>query len=386
MKLRQLLLVALIAVNSITVIAQGKYEWKQASSGGYTYKYVTNDPMKARFYTLKNGLTVILSANQKEPRTSVRIAVRTGSNNDPKNQTGLAHYLEHLLFKGTDKYGSLNWAKEKPLLDKIDNLYEQYNSTKDTTKRKEIYKEIDRVSGEASKFAIAGEYDRMMAALGSQRTNAHTFVEETIYEEDIPSNALDKFLTVQAERFRNPILRIFHTELEAVYEEKNRGLDNDNAKMQEAMFTTVFPTHNYGLQSTIGTIEHLKNPSIKAIRDYYYKYYVPNNMAVVMAGDFNPDELVKMIDQKFGYMKPKPVQEYKGPKEQPIAGPVVKEIYGPTAENMRILFRVGPSESKDAMLATLVTSILSNGKAGLLDLNLKQAAKNSRCKCFYMAV
>ena len=296
---------------SISGYAQKEYEWKQVTSNGYTYKYVTNDPMATRFYTLKNGLSVILSGNTIEPRVAVRIAVRTGSNNDPKNHTGLAHYLEHLLFKGTDKYGSLDWAKEKPLLDKIDDLYEQYNSTSDEVKRKEIYKEIDKISGEAARFAIAGEYTRMMKTLGSQRTNAHTSVEETVYEEDIPSNAIDKFLAIQSERFRNPILRIFHTELEAVYEEKNRGLDNDASKMQEAMFSSVFPTHNYGLQTTIGTIEHLKNPSIKAIREYYYKYYVPNNMAVIMAGDFNPDELIAKIDKQFSYMQPKPVEEYK---------------------------------------------------------------------------
>src|SRR3954462_12899752 len=138
MTLRKLRLVALVSANSLVVLAQ-KYEWKQASSGGYTYKYVTNDPMATRFYTLKNGLTVILSPNKKEPRIASRIAVRTGSNNDPKEHTGLAHYLEHLLFKGTDQYGSLDWAKEKPFLDQIDNLYEQYNSTTDTVKRRIIY-------------------------------------------------------------------------------------------------------------------------------------------------------------------------------------------------------------------------------------------------------
>jgi predicted Zn-dependent peptidase len=374
MTLKRLLLVAVVTANSLVVMAQ-KFEWKQGTSGGYSYKYVTNDPMGSRFYTLKNGMTVILSVNKKEPRIASRIAVRTGSNNDPKDQTGLAHYLEHLLFKGTDKYGTLDWAKEKPLLDKIDNLYEQYNSTKDGDKRKEIYKEIDKVSGEAAKFAIANEYDKMMSSMGSQKTNAHTFVEETIYEEDIPSNAVDKFLTVQAERFRKPIFRIFHTELEAVYEEKNRALDNDSRKIQDAMFYNVFPTHNYGQQSTIGTIEHLKNPSLKAIREYYYKYYVPNNMAIVMAGDFNPDELIKKIDNNFSYMKPQPVEEYKGPKEAPIAGPVVKEIYGPSAETMRILFRTGASSTRDAMLADLLTAVLSNGKAGLLDLNLNKQQK-----------
>ena len=375
MNLNRLFFLLLVISQSLAVSAQSKYQWKQATSGGYTYKYVTNDPMASRFYTLKNGLTVILSPNNKEPRVAVKIPVRTGSNNDPKDHTGLAHYLEHLLFKGTDKFGSLDWAKEKPLLDSIDNLYEVYNHITDPAKRKEIYKQIDKVSGEASKFAIANEYDKMMASIGSQRTNAHTSVEETVYEEDIPSNAIDKFMTIQAERFRNPIFRIFHTELEAVYEEKNRGLDDDNRKLQEAMLYNLFPTSNYGQQSTIGTIEHLKNPSLKAIRQYYYKYYVPNNMAIVMAGDFNADEVIKTIDKDFGYLKPKPVEDYNGPVEKPIAGPIVKEVFGPSAETMRILYRLGPSNTKEALMADMLGSLLSNGKAGLLDLNLNKQQK-----------
>src|SRR5882757_8382421 len=289
---------------------QDKYVWKEATSGGYTYRYVTNDPMQTRVYTLANGLTVLLSPNHKEPRVAVRIAVRAGSNTDPRDHTGLAHYLEHLLFKGTDQYGSLNWAKEKPYLDQIDALYEQYNTTKDPALRKRIYHHIDSVSGLASHYSIANEYDKMMANIGAQGSNAHTWVEETIYEEDVPANAMDKFLVVQAERFRNPILRLFHTELEAVYEEKNRGLDNDGSKMSEAMHKYLFPTHNYGQQTTIGTIEHLRNPSLKAIRDYYHKYYVPNNMAVIMAGDIDPDQLIKKIDKSFAYMKRQPVQLY----------------------------------------------------------------------------
>ena len=173
--------------------AQKKYEWKQATSGGYTYRYVTNDPLNTRFYTLKNGLTVALSPNKKEPRIAVRFAVRAGSNTDPKDHTGLAHYLEHLLFKGTDKYGSLDWAKETVYLDKVDELYEQYNSTTDAEKRKAIYRTIDSISGIAATYAIANEYDKMMASIGSQASNAHTWVEETVYDENIPSNGLINF-------------------------------------------------------------------------------------------------------------------------------------------------------------------------------------------------
>ena len=352
-----------------------KYVWKTASSGGYTYRYVTNDPMQTRVYTLPNGLTVLLSANHKEPRVAVRIAVRAGSNTDPRNHTGLAHYLEHLLFKGTDQYGSLDWAKEKPYLDKIDGLYEQYNSTKDPAMRKKIYHRIDSISGLASKYAIANEYDKLMSDIGAQGSNAHTWVEETVYEEDIPSNAMDKFLLVQAERFRNPILRLFHTELEAVYEEKNRTLDNDASKMSEAMHYYLFPTHNYGQQTTIGTIEHLKNPSLNAIRDYYHRFYVPNNMAMIMAGDFDPDVLIAKIDHSFAYMQSKPVQLYNPAPEKALAAPVVKEIFGPSAENMRFVYRTPAVNTRDAVVLDLLSSILSNGKAGLLDLNLNKQQK-----------
>ena len=365
----------IVVLASLATEAQDKYVWKQASSGGYTYRYVTNDPMQTRFYTLPNGLTVILSANHKEPRVAVRIAVRAGSNTDPKDHTGLAHYLEHLLFKGTESYGSLDWAKEKPYLDQIDALYEQYNSTKDTTKRRLIYHRIDSVSGLASQYAIANEYDKMMTNIGAQGTNAHTWVEETVYEEDVPSNAMDKFLLVQSERFRDPVLRLFHTELEAVYEEKNRGLDNDGNKMSEAMHYYMFPTHNYGQQTTIGTIEHLRNPSIRAIRDYYHKFYVPNNMAVIMAGDIDPDALIKKIDQSFAYMKAKPVALYNPAPEKPQTAPIVKEIFGPSAENMRLCYRTPAANTHDALVLDLISSILSNGKAGLLDLNLNKQQK-----------
>lgn len=362
---------------------QKSYVWKQSSSGGYAYKYVTNDPSGTRFYTLKNGLSVYLSKNADEKDVAVRIAVRSGSNNDPKDHTGLAHYLEHLLFKGTDKIGTGDWEKEKPLLDRIEQLYEQYNSTRDEAQRKTIYKEIDKVSGEAAKFAVAEEYDKLMIHLGSS-SNAYTSVDETVYMEKIPSNSMDKFLAVQAERFRNPIFRLFHTELEIVYEEKNRGLDNDDNKAYEAVMYELFPTHNYGQQTTIGTIEHLKNPSLKAIKEYYQKYYVPNNMAIIMAGDFDPDELIKKIDKAFAYMQPCPVQQYQDPKETPINGPIVKEVYGPSAEQCHIAYRAAAAGSRDAMLASLASSILFNGRAGLIDLNVNKQQKALSAQAWFM--
>lgn len=372
--LKRRILIALTAAVMYSAQAQN-FQWKEAQGGGYTYKFVTNDPTQARFYTLKNGLTVILSPTKNEPRIQAYVAVKAGSKTDPATNTGLAHYLEHMLFKGTDQYGSLDWKKEKVELDKIDALYEQYNATKDETKRKAIYKKIDSISGVASQYAIANEYDKMMSAMGAQGTNAFTSFEQTVYTDDIPSSAVDKYLTVQAERFRNPVLRIFHTELEAVYEEKNRSLDSDGSKVFETLFSELFKNHNYGKQTTIGTVEHLKNPSLIEIRKYFNNYYVPNNMAVILSGDFNPDEVIGKIDKAFAYMQYKPVPKYEFQPEVPLTKPVVKEIVGPDAEGVTIGFRLPGNKDKDVLLADLVGSILTNGEAGLIDLNLVKKQK-----------
>ncbi|KGE12358.1 M16 family metallopeptidase [Sphingobacterium deserti] len=352
-----------------------KYEWKEASDDGYTYRYVTNDPTQARFYKLRNGLTVILSPSKKQPRIQTYVATKAGSKTDPKDHTGLAHYLEHMLFKGTDQFGSLDWAKEKPLLDQIDALYEQYNSTADEARRKDIYKQIDSVSGEAAKYAIPNEYDKLMSNMGSEGTNAFTSFEQTVYIENIPNNVIDKYLAVQAERFRAPVLRLFHTELEAVYEEKNMGLDNDGRKAVEAMFEASFPNNNYGKQTVIGTVEHLKNPSLQAIRTYYDTYYVPNNMGVIMSGDFDPAEMIKKIDRAFAYMQPKAVPAYDFDKENEINEPIVREIKGPTAEFLFMGFRFPGAGSEDAQMLKLMANILTNGSAGLIDLDLVKSQK-----------
>lgn len=371
------LILAFIATSLNCALAQlnsQQHTWEQKSSAGYVYKFVSNDPTNTRFYTLKNGLTVILSPTPKQPRIQVYVAVKAGSKTDPSNHTGLAHYLEHMLFKGTDKFGSLDYSKEKPLLDEIDALYEQYNSTTDEAKRKEIYKQIDKVSGEAAKYSIANEYDKLMASMGAQGTNAFTSFEQTVYTEDIPNNAVDKFLAVQAERFRNPVLRIFHTELEAVYEEKNRSLDNDPRKVFEVMFETLFP-NSYGRQTTIGTIEHLKNPSLKAIREYYQTYYVPNNMGIIMSGDFDPDLIIKNVDEKFSYMQQKAVPEYTFTPETAVTSPISKEVWGPNPENIMIGYRFPGANTDDAQMLNLIGAILTNGKAGLFDLNLVKKQK-----------
>lgn len=349
------------------------YEDKKTDK--WSVRIFGNDPLNVRVYTLNNGLTVITSVNKEQPRINTMIAVKTGSKNDPAQNTGLAHYLEHMLFKGTDQYGSLNWEKERPLLEQIDMLYNQYNKTTDDNLRKNIYHQIDSVSQLAAKFAIANEYDKMCQSMGATGTNAFTSNEMTVYVNDIPSNMLHKWITLEAERYRSPVLRLFHTELEAVYEEKNISLDRDGSKVNELLMEKLFAKHNYGQQTTIGTIEHLKNPSLQAIRDYYKKYYVPNNMAVILCGDFDPDAAVDGIAEHFAYMQPSAVPEYKYDYEMIHAAPQEYQVSGPDAEWVTIGYRLPGAGTREARAAKIIDLLLNNASAGLIDLNLVKQQK-----------
>lgn len=354
---------------------QEKTGAKTSAVSSINYEYALNDPYKARIYTLKNGLKVYMSVYKNAPRIQTYIAVRAGSKNDPATATGLAHYLEHMVFKGTDQFGTKDFAKESAEITKIENLYETYRQTKDDGQRKSIYHQIDSISGVAAKYAIANEYDKMLAGIGGQGTNAFTSFDQTVYVNDIPSNQLENWLKIEAERYRKPVLRLFHTELEAVYEEKNRGLDNDNTKLWESVFAGSFNKHTYGTQTTIGTIDHLKNPSMKEIMKYFNANYVPNNMAICLSGDFDPDATIKLIEKHFGAWASKPVTPYTFEKEAPITQKVVKEIIGPDAANLAMSWRFNGSGSKDADMITLINTLLSNGRAGLFDLNLNQQQK-----------
>lgn len=340
------------------------------------YESVPGDPLNARIYTLDNGLKVYLTVNPEKPRIQTYIAVRVGGKNDPAETTGLAHYFEHLMFKGTEEFGTQNYAQEKPMLDEIENLFEVYRKTTDEGERAALYKKIDSISYEASKLAIPNEYDKLMSAIGANGTNAYTGNDMTVYVEDIPSNEVENWAKIQADRFQHNVIRGFHTELETVYEEKNMSLTRDNRKVYEQIMAALFPNHPYGTQTVLGTQEHLKNPSITNIKNYYKEWYVPNNMAICMSGDFNPDEVIATIKQYFGGMQPNPnLPKLNFQPEPALEQPVVKEVLGLEAANVALAWRFPGASSPDAELLELVGQILYNGKAGLIDLDINQQQK-----------
>ena len=345
----------------------------------YKYESVPGDMMQARIYTLDNGLKVYLSVNKEKPRIQTYIAVRTGSKNDPAETTGLAHYLEHLMFKGTKQFGTNNPEAEAPLLDEIEQRYEAYRKLTDPEQRRKAYHEIDSVSQLAAKYFIPNEYDKLMAAIGAEGTNAYTSNDVTCYTEDIPSNEIENWAKIQSDRFQNMVIRGFHTELEAVYEEYNISLTADIRKLFAAMSKLLAPTHPYGTQTTLGSQEHLKNPSITNIKNYFNKWYVPNNVAICMAGDLDPDKTIAIIDQYFSGWKPgADVRQPVFPKQPVITQPRDTTVIGQEAEQIWMGWQAKQANSLQVDTLELMEDVLSNGRAGLFDLNLNQTMKVQR--------
>lgn len=346
------------------------------SCSQYKYETVKGDPLKAKIYTLDNGMKVYMTVNKEQPRIQANIAVKVGGKNDPSETTGLAHYFEHLMFKGTPNFGTADYEAEKVLLDQIEALFEMYRVTEDEAERAAIYHQIDSISYLASDYFIPNEYDKLMSFIGSEGTNAYTSTDMTVYVEQIPSNQIENWARIQADRFANPVIRGFHTELETVYEEKNMSLTKDFRKALEAMDGMLFPDHPYGTQTVLGTQEHLKNPSITNIKNYQKTYYVPNNIAICLSGDFDPDEMVAVIEKYFGQMQPnKDLPEITLATSSVIESPVEKDVYGLDAENIMIGWKYPGAKSEDALVAEVAASVLYNGSAGLIDLNINQQQK-----------
>lgn len=342
------------------------------SAAKHEFKTVPNDPLQTKMYTLPNGLKIFMTVNKDQPRIQTYIAVRVGGKNDPAETTGLAHYFEHLMFKGTKQFGTSDYEAEKPMLDKIEKLFETYRHTTDSVERQRIYREIDSISYEASKIAIPNEYDKLMSAIGANGTNAFTSYDVTCYVEDIPSNQIENWARIQADRFENPIIRGFHTELETIYEEKNMSLTKDNRKVYEKLLTALYPSHPYGTQTVLGTQENLKNPSITNVKNYHKQWYVPNNMAIALSGDFDPDNMVDIIEKYFGHLKPtsnfnRPAL----PNEKPFTSSQKVEILGPEAEYITLAWRTPEASSKETNALNVLDYVMSNGTTGILDLNVK---------------
>jgi predicted Zn-dependent peptidase len=350
-----------------------------AAPGQAEYKLIqgpaADDPMQTSIYQLANGLTVYLTVNREEPRFYAETAIRAGSVNDPDDLTGMAHYMEHMLFKGTSRIGTVDFEKEKVHLDKIEELYEQHFVETDSTKRKEIYAQINAEVQQASQYAIPGEIDRLFTAMGERGLNAGTSQEFIYYHVDLPANRLEQWAKVEAERFREPVFRLFQTELETVYEEMNmRYIDNKDRLIRNAVNRLLFKNHPYG-RPIIGTVEDLKNPSIRRMYDFYNTYYVPNNMALILSGDIDVQKTIETIDAEFSGWESRKLPKPRKWKEKKIKSVERDTVYYPGEEFVLLAFRTIPSTHKDTEALQLFDMILDNAAAGLINLNLNQQQK-----------
>jgi predicted Zn-dependent peptidase len=326
-------------------------------------------------FTLENGLKVYLSRNTQTPRFYAQIVINAGGKHDPSDATGIAHYLEHMLFKGTSAMGTRDYAQEKALLDQITALYEQHFNETDEQKRLALQKQINQLSVAASQFAIPGEMDSLYSRLGGEGLNAYTSNEETVYLIDLPKNRLEQWAKIESERFREPVFRLFQSELETVYEEKNRSLDNKESILYEAVEAQLYKKHPYGSQTILGSVEHLKNPSLQKMYEFYRRYYVPNNMAIVLSGDIDLAQARKLITQHFSTWKKQDVPPFQAPQEAPIQGVERVHVNYKGEEKVTLAFRTVPYGHKDHDALTMLDMLLDSGKVGQIRLNLVQPQK-----------
>lgn len=282
--------------------------------------YAQNQALKVQSYKLDNGFTVFLNEDPSASKVFGAVMVNAGSKNEFPEATGMAHYLEHLLFKGTNVMGTTDFEKEKPYLDSIVDLYDQLAVAPSAEQKITIQKSINALAIKASEFGLPNEFDKLLRSIGSTGINAFTSTDMTFYHNSFPAQELNKWLDIYSTRFQNPIFRSFQSELEVVYEEKNRAADNFTFKIFEKFQSLMFPGHPYGEWSTIGKTEHLKNPQLSKMYAFFNAHYVADNMALILSGNFKTADAIPLIKEKFGVLKAGPYTPTKLAPPKPING------------------------------------------------------------------
>lgn len=325
------------------------------------------NPLEVKTYKLENGLTVYLNEDHSKPEIFGAIIVRTGSRNDPDDATGIAHYFEHIMFKGTDRIGTTDWETEKIYLDSISMYYDRLFETSDENTRKTIQQKINKLSLKAAEYAIPNETDVLLRDIGGKNLNAGTSFDQTVYYNTFPSYQLEKWIEIYAERFRNPVFRLFQSELETVYEEKNLYSDIPVQLMIEDFLKALYKDHPYS-KPIIGLTEHLKNPRLSKMMEFFETWYVANNMALILAGSFNTDDVVPMIEQKFGSLRSAELPEAREYRLEPFKGREFRQVRLSPIRIGIMGFRGVPASHPDDQALTLATKLLSNSAGtGIFD-------------------
>lgn len=318
-------------------------------------------------FKLKNGLTVFIWEDHEKPDVYGNVVVRAGSMNEPANYTGLAHYLEHVLFKGTQKIGALDWEAEKPVYEQIIAKYDERAAETDPEKRAAIDKEINRLTVEQGKISLSQEYSSLIEGMGGTGLNAATTFDYTYYHNSFPAYQINSWLEVASERFLDPVFRLFQSELETVYEEYNMGKDNPSSLGSEFLFAKAFEGHPYA-RGVIGLPEHLKNPQLSVLMDFYQTWYVPDNMALILVGNVDTRKVMNKINMTFGRLPRRPVPERTVWPELNISGRTAYTTKFSQYPEIYLVFPGIPEGHADENALDVCLRLLSNNSdTGILD-------------------
>lgn len=332
-----------------------------------------NLSLKVKEIKLQNGLTVWLNEDHSQPKIYGELVVKAGAKDCPN--TGIAHYLEHVLFKGTQKIGTINFKEEKQWLDSISLKYNELSQAKDPQQRLLIQKDISRLSQKAADYAIPNEFYRLTSQFGGSKLNASTSWDRTEYHNTFSPQYLEQWCWLNSERMINPVFRLFQGELETVYEEKNRAADNLATGAMEKIMETAFKGHPYEYP-IIGSTENLKNPRLSDMEEFFRKYYVAGNMGLILSGDFNASTIAPLLENTFGRLPGGEAPKTTFPTLQPFSGETVNvKLNIPILKAVALLFR-GPLTSANDFRATELAMLLltNDNQTGMLD-SLRTAHK-----------
>ena len=315
-------------------------------------------------YKLENGLTVMLWEDHDQPDVTGYVVVRAGAVDEPAEYTGLAHYLEHMLFKGTQKIGALDWEAEKPIYDSIIALYDQYCETTDPEQREKLATQINECSMREAKVSSTEDFFNLLDLIGAEGVNAFTSFDVTAYHNSFPEAEMYRWLTIFSDRLIDPVFRTFQAELENVFEEYNMYANNPSSQASKQLMQDIYKGSPYE-RDVIGHPEHLKNPRLSKLIEFYNTWYVPNNMALILVGDFDAETAKPMIAETFSRLQPKELPARPSYPEVQLTGSKHYNLgYSP---QIAWVYPGVKANDPEQEVLEFVCNLLSNGQTGLLD-------------------
>lgn len=325
------------------------------------------ESLRVKEYKLSNGLTVWLNEDHSQPKVFGAVLVKAGAKDCP--DTGIAHYFEHMMFKGTDRIGTIDYESEKVLLDSIAEKYDELARIYSPEKREEIQLEINRLSILASEFVIPNEFDHLITRYGGSKLNAGTSYDFTVYFNTFSPQYMHHWAEINSERLVNPVFRLFQSELETVYEEKNMYTDRVGGQAIEKLTYRYFYPHPYAYP-IVGSTENLKNPRLSEMKKFFEDYYVASNMGLILSGDFNSEDVFPILEATFSRIRQGvppvkekiPLKPFKGKETESIKLPI------PFMKVVALGFRGVSANHPDEAALKIAVGLLNNENGtGFLD-------------------